>query len=309
MSLDARRRWPRPPVDAVDRRRRRRVRRRPMAGAQRVATGGHSTCRSLSADGPDTRLHRVVGLRRSPLSHRTRAGRSARAIERLAFQQVQRHVLDGVPTSWDARGRSCRRRAGVPRDPAHRAARRLAAQLARRRARPRARDFPASRSVLVLTAMPALRLLRPARARRGRRAADPRADGRLDPRPRQRARRRREHRPAGGRRAAERLPCAWSNRRRVVVYLGIGAARRVRRADARPRAHGPAGRAVRAAGAGDHGRHDGRFSEQRQDLSQRLFAVAGHGHSISGAIRRAEPARCASIDPASCPCSAISIRT
>ncbi len=75
------------------------------------------------------------------------------------------------------------------------------------------------------------------------------------------------------RRSARRLDTARTDRARSVVYLEIGAARRVRAGRAGTRGDGPAQRDVRAARPRHHHRHRRRFPEQRSHLPQRVLAL------------------------------------
>ncbi len=94
--------------------------------------------------------------------------------------------------------------------------------------------------------------------------------------------------------------------RRVSRDRAQGRVRPARRAARQAR---PAQRSVRAARPGDRRGHDGRLSQQRQDLPQRVLALA-HQAVRPRAIRgRAGRRPSSSIVPASSACSATSIRT
>ena len=99
------------------------------------------------------------------------------------------------------------------------------------------------------------------------------------------------------------------DQRRSVVYLESAPSLRVPRYRAAARDDGPAERDVRAARARDHGRDDGRFSQQRPHLPQRVFAERPEPLR-SGPLRR----RPIAVGPvrssrASCACSARSTHT
>ena len=235
-------------------------------------------------------------------------------VERLAFGRRRRARRRRRRLPWDAPVDRVEGVARIPGDAAPRAPRRLAAQLARRRPRPRAR-LPGARrcSTGSDASMLPLRLARRrvlvaallGAGSAGRRRATggtirgrvvvPRRPGRPGA-----ARGRRPRRPPHRRRRP-------APRRRLPR---VGAASGLRRAAARPRAHGPARRTVRPARARDHGRHDRRFPEQRHDVSQRRSrssrVQAVRSRPVS---RRAGPARCGSIGRASCRCSATFTRT
>ena len=91
--------------------------------------------------------------------------------------------------------------------------------------------------------------------------------------------------------------CPSRRSTRSVVYLETAPRGAFEQNEPARAVHGSARRDVRAARAGDHHRHDGRFPEQRSHLPQRVLAVEDRERSIWAATRSAVRKRSASIEP------------
>ena len=240
-----------------------------------------------------------------------RAGRSPRA-STLGFARAwpREPAADSVGRA----GRAGRRRARIPGD----------AQLEvrvgwqhnwRDGGRVRERGYPGAAScctgsdvirrspMLLVARCPAVRAFWPrsAAARPRRDAARSTAACQLSPMPR---------RPASDRaRPRRRIVGTSRSIAAAASSTRVGARPGVRRAAARPRAHGSARRAVRAARARDHGRHVRRVPEQRHDVPQRVLAVADQAVRSRPLPAGPDGPVACSIGPASFPCSATSTRT